>query len=104
MNAEVLIGDREVTRLVPRPLHAASLGEVHARPFTPISEPSPVMYFAFDTSGSRAQTDRANLAALCEAHGLTARAPVEKHHRTPFGTTVLRWEQHSEFTIYTRVG
>ncbi|MET0222694.1 MAG: DUF3422 domain-containing protein, partial [Tardiphaga sp.] len=24
-----------------------------------------------------------------------------KHHRVPFGTTILRWEQHSEFTTYT---
>jgi uncharacterized membrane-anchored protein len=32
---------------------------------------------------------------------LTPPAPAEKHHRAPFGTTVLRWEQHSEFTTYT---
>jgi uncharacterized membrane-anchored protein len=27
--------------------------------------------------------------------------PSEKHLRAPFGTTILRWEQHSEFTTHT---
>jgi uncharacterized membrane-anchored protein len=101
MSAEVLIGDGEAARLVPHPLRAAILGEVHARPFTPLSVPSRVIHFAFDTSGPRAQTDRANLVAFCRTRGLTPPAPAEKHHRAPFGTTVLRWEQHSEFTTYT---
>jgi uncharacterized membrane-anchored protein len=101
MSAEVLIGDGEAARLVPHPLRAAILGEVHARPFTPLSVPSRVIHFAFDTSGSRAQTDRANLVTFCRTRGLTPPAPAEKHHRAPFGTTVLRWEQHSEFTTYT---
>jgi uncharacterized membrane-anchored protein len=101
MTADVLIGDGEATRLTPHPLRAAILGEVHARPFTPISVPSRILHFAFDTSGILAQTDRANLLALCKARGLPAPSPSEKHHRVPFGATVLRWEQHSEFTTYT---
>jgi uncharacterized membrane-anchored protein len=60
-----------------------------------------VIHFAFDTTGPRAQADRANLVAFCRTRGLTPPAPAEKHHRAPFGTTVLRWEQHSEFTTYT---
>ncbi len=101
MSAEVLIGDGEAARLVPHPLRAAILGEVHARPFTPLSVPSRVIHFAFDTSGTRAQIDRANLVEFCLSRGLPAPAPTEKHHRAPFGTTILRWEQHSEFTTYT---
>ena len=101
MSAEVLIGDGEAARLMPHPLRAAILGEVHARPFTPISVPSRVLHFAFDTSGARAQADRANLIAFCTSRGLQPPSPAEKHHRAPFGTTVLRWEQHSEFTTYT---
>ena len=101
MSAEVLIGDGDAGSLAPHPLRAAILGEVHARPFTPISVPSRVIHFAFDTSGSRASADRASLVAFCEARGLPAPASAEKHHRAPFGTTVLRWEQHSEFTTYT---
>jgi len=101
MSADVLIGDGEAVRLVPHPLRAAVLGEVHARPFTPISVPSRILHFAFDTSGTRAQADRANLTVFCTSRGLQPPSPVEKHHRVPFGTTVLRWEQHSEFTTYT---
>jgi uncharacterized membrane-anchored protein len=101
MSAGVLIGDGEAARLVSHPLRAAILGEVHARPFTPLSVPSRVIHFGFDTSGARAQADRANLVAFCASRGLPAPLPAEKHHRAPFGTTVLRWEQHSEFTTYT---
>jgi uncharacterized membrane-anchored protein len=85
MSAGVLVGDGEAARL-----------ESH-----PLSVPSRVIHFGFDTSGARAQADRANLVAFCGARGLPAPLPAEKHHRAPFGTTVLRWEQHSEFTTYT---
>ncbi len=101
MSAEVLIGDGEAAHLMPHPLRAAILGEVHARPFTPLPVPARIIHFGFDTSGARAQADRANLVAFCTARGLPPPAPAEKHHRAPFGTTVLRWEQHSEFTTYT---
>ena len=101
MSTEVLIGDGEAARLMPHPLRAAILGELHARPFTPIAVPSRILHFAFDTSGARAQIDRANLVAFCHSRGLPPPAAAEKHHRAPFGTTILRWEQHSEFTTYT---
>ncbi|MDB5653696.1 MAG: hypothetical protein JWQ94_1309 [Tardiphaga sp.] len=101
MRAEVLIGDTDAARLVPHPLRAAILGELHARPFTAISVPSRILHFAFDTAGAQAQADRANLLALLDARGLKPPAAGEKHHRVAFGTTILRWEQHSEFTTYT---
>ncbi|MBC7582220.1 MAG: DUF3422 domain-containing protein [Tardiphaga sp.] len=101
MRAEVLIGDQDAARLVPHPLRAAILGELHARPFTAIAVPSRVVHFAFDTSGPQAQADRAHLLALLDARGLKPPATGEKHHRVAFGTTILRWEQHSEFTTYT---
>lgn len=82
-------------------MRASILGEVHARPFTAINTPARVLHFGFDTSGARAQQDRDNLAALCRAHALKAPDPDDKHHRVMFGTTALRWEQHSEFTTYT---
>lgn len=100
MTSEVLIGE-DGARLASHPLRAAILGEVHARPFTPIEAPARVLHFAFDTSGANAQADRAALAALCEARGLPKPLPTEKHHRIALGATILRWEQHSEFTTYT---
>jgi len=36
MSAEVSIGNGKGARLAAHPLRAAILGEVHARPFTPI--------------------------------------------------------------------
>jgi uncharacterized membrane-anchored protein len=77
------------------------LGEVHARPFTPIETPRRVLHFAFETTGERGEADRAALVAFCASRGLTAPHPANKHHRVVFGATALRWEQHSEFTTYT---
>jgi len=99
MSAEVQIG--EGARLEPHPLRAAVLGEVHARPFTPVETPRRLLHFAFDTSGDRAKADRAALTAYCVRRGLPALQPDDKQHRVAFGGTVLRWEQHSEFTTYT---
>ncbi|MGO9356222.1 MAG: DUF3422 family protein [Xanthobacteraceae bacterium] len=101
MGTEVIIGGEESGRLVPHALRAAVLGEVHARPFTPLAVPSRVLHFAFETAGALAQADRANLVRLCQTRGLAGPAPDDKHHRVLFGATALRWEQHSEFTTYT---
>jgi uncharacterized membrane-anchored protein len=101
MTAEVTIGDTSGARLAPHPLRAAILGEVHARPFTPITTPARVLHFAFDTPGEPATRAREALADLCTRRGLPAPGPTDKQHRAVFGTTVLRWEQHSEFTTYT---
>lgn len=87
--------------LAAHPLRVSILGEVHARPFTPVAVPSRILHFAFDTSGPRAQSDRANLVKFCAMRGLPMPLATEKHHRAAFGATVLRWEQHSEFTTYT---
>lgn len=88
-------------QLEQHPLRAAILGELHARPFTAIATPSRILHFAFDTSGGKALADRAALTAFCAERGLAAPLATEKHHRVQFGSTVLRWEQHSEFTTYT---
>src|SRR5438477_12218096 len=98
MTADVTIGTE---RLAAHPLRAAVLGEVHARPFTPIETPRRVLHFAFDTTGERGEADRTALVSFCAARGLNAPQPADKHHRVVFGATALRWEQHSEFTTYT---
>jgi len=101
MSTEVPIGKYDAPPLTPHPLRAAILGELHARPFTQLQVPSRILHFGFETSGALAQADRANLVAFCHSRGLPPPAAAEKHHRAPFGTTILRWEQHSEFTTYT---
>jgi uncharacterized membrane-anchored protein len=98
MTADVTIAGE---RLIAHPLRAAVLGEVHARPFTPIETPRRVLHFAFDTTGERGEADRIALVSFCASRGLAAPQPADKHHRVVFGATALRWEQHSEFTTYT---
>jgi len=98
MTADVTIGTE---RLAAHPLRAAVLGEVHARPFTPIETPRRVLHFAFETTGERGEADRAALVAFCASRGLNKPPKGAKHHRVVFGATALRWEQHSEFTTYT---
>src|SRR3954452_20483652 len=100
MTSDVTIGGNGA-RLTAHPLRAAVLGEVHARPFTPIETPRRVLHFAFETTTERGEADRAALTAFCTTRGLTAPQPSGKHHRVLLGATALRWEQHSEFTTYT---
>src|ERR1700720_244504 len=100
VTAEITI-EGGAARLEPHPLRAAVLGEVHARPFTPIETPRRVLHFAFDTSGERGEVDRAALVDFCTRRGLLPPKPSDKHHLVAFGGTALRWEQHSEFTTYT---
>lgn len=88
-------------KLDPHPLRAAILGEVHARPFTPIATPRRLLHFAFDTTGDAARRDRAALTELCSRRQLEPPQPSAKQHRVVFGGAMLRWEQHSEFTTYT---
>ena len=101
MSAEVTIGEAAGSNLEPHALRAAILGEVHARPFTAIETPCRVLHFGFDTTAERADADRAALTDFCARRGLLAPEPAARHHRVVFGTTALRWEQHSEFTTYT---
>jgi uncharacterized membrane-anchored protein len=98
MSADVTIA---ATSLSGHPLRAAVLGEVHARPFTPIETPRRALHFAFETTAEQGEADRAALTDFCTARGLSAPQPAAKHHRVALGTTALRWEQHSEFTTYT---
>jgi hypothetical protein len=70
MGTDVLVGGSGGEQLVSHPLRAAILGEVHARPFTPVEAPCRVLHFAFDTSGVLRVVLR--LAEL-HAHGRAAR-------------------------------
>ena len=100
MSAEVSIGKGDGARLTAHPLRAAVLGEVHARPFTPVESPRRILHFAFDTAAT-AKADRAALMDFCARRRLDPLKPGAKQHRVTLGGAALRWEQHSEFTTYT---
>jgi uncharacterized membrane-anchored protein len=99
MIADVTVRDGQ--RLTPHRLRAAVLGEVHARPFTPLETPRRILHFAFDTSVDAAKVDRAALADFCARRELEPLKPSAKQHRITLDGIALRWEQHSEFTTYT---
>jgi uncharacterized membrane-anchored protein len=96
---EVTIG--EGVRLTAHPLRGAILGELHARPFTPIETPRRILHFAFLTDPAQAQADRGALSALCAKRGMTLPPAGAKHHRCMFDGGALRWESHAEFSTYT---
>jgi uncharacterized membrane-anchored protein len=83
------------------PLRDAVLGELHARPFTPVETPRRILHFGFLTNAAQPQADREALAKLCIARGLKAAPAGAKHLRYEFDGHVLRWECHAEFTTYT---
>lgn len=85
----------------PHPHRGAVLGEVHARPFLPVSSPARLLHFAFITDHAAAERDRVALVAFCEARGLAPPPASTKHHAAALGDSTLRWEQHGEFTTYT---
>lgn len=99
MASEVRIGDGK--SLYAHPLRAAVLGELHARPFTPIETPGRVLLFAFAGGSAQAQADREALTALCARRGMTPPPEGAIHHRSQFDGGYLRWESHSEFSTYT---
>jgi len=86
-------------RLAEHSLRGEVLGELHARPFTPIATPQRVLHFAFMRS-SGAQGDRAALEALCRSKGLTPPPEAARHMRWQVNGGAIRWESHNEFSTY----
>lgn len=87
--------------LIEHPLRAAILAETHARPFTPLPTPSRVLRFAFTVDPAAPHRDRADLARLCAACGLTPPDGEAKHLAIEVDGAQLRWERHGEFVTYT---
>lgn len=87
--------------LVPHEARAIVLGELHARPFLPLTLPLRIYHFAFMTTDEEARADRKHIAELARARGFQPPSPDAKYHPFDFGAWELRWEQHTEFTTYT---
>lgn len=86
-------------QLSAHPLRGEVLGELHARPFTPVETPQRVLHFAF-LKGADTQGDRAALMALCRAKGMSAPPDKARHMRWRFDGGAMRWESHNEFSTY----
>ena len=83
------------------PLRDRVLGEVHARPFRPLSSPRTILHYAFLTNADEAAQDHAWLSEFCLSRGGHGPAPGTRHHTLSFGGGTSSWEQHAEFTTYT---
>lgn len=83
------------------PLRQKVLGEVHARPFRPLSTPRTVLHYAFLTSSEEAVADKQWLQEFCISRGVPGPAEAGRYHTLEFGDGTLSWEQHAEFTTYT---
>ncbi|KAA5597276.1 DUF3422 family protein [Blastochloris sulfoviridis] len=99
MTGAVAIGEERT--LAAHPLRTAVLNEVHARPFTLMETPRRVLHFTFLTDVEHAQADRVALARYLSARGIDPPKADLKYYRAMLGATLLRWEQHAEFTTYT---
>lgn len=82
------------------PLRDAVLGELHARPFTPIETPRRILHFGFLTGGAQVQTDRTVLSELCQSQGMRLPPEDARHHRCTYDGGAMRWESHNEFSTY----
>jgi uncharacterized membrane-anchored protein len=98
MTDKVTVGKN--ASLSTHPLRAAVLGELHARPFTPIETPRRILHFGFMAIGAQPQADRATLIELCRVHGIAAPPTGAKYHRSAFDGGAMRWESHNEFSTY----
>ncbi len=84
------------------PLRSRLLGELHARPFTPLQAPLTLVHLAMvhDGDADRDQ-ERVRLADLCRQHGAGLPDGAGNHVLVRLGEVSLKWEQHAEFTTWT---
>ena len=77
------------------------LGEVHARPSTPLEPPMLVTRLAALSSLGADDLDRMHMADLCRRYGHAEPAPGARWCALDAGPWQLRWERHSEFSSWT---
>lgn len=94
-------GDEASSTFQAHPLREAVLGEIHSRPFHPLSIPARLEHYAFTLDIARASADRRAIVDFCVRHGVAAPDATAKHHFIALKDLALRWEQHSEFTTWT---
>jgi len=85
-------------------LRQAVLGEIHARPFRPVSAPRTILHMAFMTDAKASAADVLRLAEMCEGEGCAGPGKAARYHSFPLAGGTLSWERHAEFTNYTWEG
>lgn len=83
------------------PMREAALGEVHARPFRPLTAPRVVLHYAFTTTPEEAAKDREWFGDFCASQGAPGPGKHARYHVLEFAGGTLSWERHAEFATYT---
>uniref|UniRef100_UPI003BA8C98C DUF3422 family protein n=1 Tax=Stappia sp. TaxID=1870903 RepID=UPI003BA8C98C len=85
----------------PHPARDLVLGEIHARPFHPVTGTRTFLRYGFQVDDAGAEADRQWFAGHCRASGAAGPEPASRHHMVRIGDTVLQRERHGEFVTYT---
>jgi uncharacterized membrane-anchored protein len=99
--AERAPGGPGLPAFAPHPARDFVLGEVHARPFHPLSGPRVFLRYGFVVDDAAAQRDLEWLSGFCRSAGLPGPGATDRHHLLRIGDSVLRRERHGEFITYT---
>jgi uncharacterized membrane-anchored protein len=83
------------------PARALVIGEVHARPFHPLSGPRVFLRYGFIADETAAEADRDWFGRYCQSVGEQGPGKASRHHLVRIGESVLRRERHGEFITYT---
>lgn len=75
--------------------------EIHARPSTALTTPSRASYVALMVAPEQRAAEFAHLCALCGNLGVAAPADGTLQFSARFGTLLLKWERHGEFSGLT---
>ncbi len=81
-------------------LRPSLLGELHARPFVPVSIPRHFFHYAFIVDESEKHKGREKLRTLAKSCGDTSAAIENKFWQADISGWDLRWEEHTEFMTY----
>ncbi|GGB52863.1 hypothetical protein GCM10011316_26140 [Roseibium aquae] len=82
------------------PMREAVLGEVHARPFRPLTAPRILLLYAFTTNSEEAAEDFDWFTEFCASQGAPGPRPSARYHTLAFAGGTLSWERHAEFITY----
>ena len=89
--------------LAEHPDRAALVAEVHARPPMRLGSPAKVSHLVMLSGEDAAPEERAHLALLAETVDVAQPDHEARQFFADFGAFKLRWERHTEFSVWTFV-
>lgn len=81
-------------------LRPSLLGELHARPFVPVTVPRHFFHYAFIVDETEKQQGRQEMQLQAQSCGDTSAVIENKFWQADISGWDLRWEEHTEFMTY----